>query len=197
MNKSKPQPVDNETPDPFDPAALRIVPATLEGGIKKHLMKVPVGRPRAHDWFRVHPSPDYIFRHAGMIVFKDENEHYLVAPPMAGELDGEFNLYTIYTAVTRQGDVRLWPVREPGPDGRDNDWWASAHEAAAVAQTAWTRVTSNRGIGAYEVHTATGIVVEPEWPEQTLGELLSIAFKGDRLIDRLDHTVVRRLRGAE
>jgi hypothetical protein len=35
------------------------VPASIDGGITKHLTKVPVGRPRAHDWFRVHPSPDF------------------------------------------------------------------------------------------------------------------------------------------
>jgi hypothetical protein len=35
---------------------------------------------------------------------------------------------------------------------------------------------------------------EPEWPEVPFGELLRIAFR-DRLIESLDHPVLRRLRG--
>jgi hypothetical protein len=37
---------------------------------------------------------------------------------------------------------------------------------------------------------------EPEFPELTLNELLRIAFK-DRIVDKLDHPVIRKLRGME
>jgi hypothetical protein len=35
---------------------------------------------------------------------------------------------------------------------------------------------------------------DPEWPRLTFQELLRIAFR-DRLVDRLDHPVILRLRG--
>jgi hypothetical protein len=37
---------------------------------------------------------------------------------------------------------------------------------------------------------------EPEFPELTLNQILRIAFK-DRIIDRLDHPVIKKLRGIE
>ena len=68
----------------------------------------------------------------GLIELKEDNEFYLVAPAMAVELEGEYSHYTLYTVVTRQGVVRLWPVRLAGPDGKSNTWWDSAHEAADI-----------------------------------------------------------------
>jgi hypothetical protein len=49
-------------------------------------------------------------------------------------------------------------------------------------------------LGAYDVFEATGQLGEPEWPTVPFRELLRVAFK-DRLIDRADHPVLRRLRG--
>ena len=50
------------------------------------------------------------------------------------------------------------------------------------------------GLGAYEIFEAQSIMADPQWPELSFQELLRIAFR-DRLIDRVDHPVVRRLRG--
>jgi hypothetical protein len=49
-------------------------------------------------------------------------------------------------------------------------------------------------LGAYRIWEASGDLPEPEWPEQSLRDLLAIAFKG-RYIDTLDHAVPKRLRG--
>jgi hypothetical protein len=50
-------------------------------------------------------------------------------------------------------------------------------------------------LGAYEISEAVGDLPDPEWPDLSLQELLKIAFK-DAYIDRIDHPVVQRLRGA-
>lgn len=180
--------------DPFDPANLRIKDDFAEDGIKKHLNVVPVGKPGAQTWFRVHPAPEYQMRDAGLVSLKEENEFYLVHPQMAAELENEFTKWTIYTIVTRQNVVRLWPIRQVGPDGKSNLWWDSARDAAEQAINAWTRIVSNRHLGAYEILTSVKNV-EPQWPELPLKELLRIAFKNDRMIDRFDHPVVQQLRG--
>jgi hypothetical protein len=44
---------------------------------------------------------------------------YLVTPEMLAELAGECVGVTMYTAISSQGVLRLWPVRLPGPDGKD------------------------------------------------------------------------------
>ena len=54
---------------------------------------------------------------------------------------------TLYTAINRQGVVFLWPVRLPGPDGKVNEWWRSAGEAAELAMTKWVRVKAEHELG--------------------------------------------------
>ena len=49
-------------------------------------------------------------------------------------------------------------------------------------------------LGAYEIHAAEGIMDEPKWPEMSKDEILDIAFK-NKIIDRLDHFVLKQLRG--
>jgi hypothetical protein len=164
-----------------------------EAGVKKHLATVPVRKPHKHDWFRVHPSETYR-ETFGLIPLGADKEFYLVAPVMVSELVTEVAPFRIYCCVNRQGTVTLWPVRLPGPDGKDMEWWRSAHEAAAGAMTVWTRLTANKDLGAYDIATAPKLTAEPGFPDQPFAELLRIAFR-DRLIDRIDHEVVRKLRG--
>ena len=47
---------------------------------------------------------------------------------------------------------------------------------------------------AYRIFKAEGQLSDPIWPDKSLQELLELAFK-DRVIDNMDHPVVRRLRG--
>src|SRR5262249_21091855 len=101
---------------------------------------------------------------------------------------------TIFTAINRQGVVFLWPVRLPGPDGKLDDWSRSALEAARLAMGGWVRVQANMGLGAYDVFQAVGALTEPQWPEESFGELLKVGFNG-KLIDSPDHPVLRKLRG--
>jgi hypothetical protein len=112
---------------------------------------------------------------------------------MANALAGEFDPVMLHTAITRQGVVFLWPVKLP-TDGRQSTWHTSAAEAAEKAMDHWVRVSSNMRLGAYEVALATATLPEPDWPSLAPDEILQIAFR-DRVIDREDHPVVRRLRG--
>jgi hypothetical protein len=49
-------------------------------------------------------------------------------------------------------------------------------------------------LGAYDVFQANGDLPDPEWPIESLRELLRVGFK-DRYIDNKDHLVLRKLRG--
>jgi hypothetical protein len=60
--------------------------------------------------------------------------------------------------------------------------------------TKWVRVKANMSLGAYEMTESTAAIPDPEWPDLPFQELLRIGFK-KKLIDRLDHAVVKRLRG--
>jgi hypothetical protein len=162
-------------------------------GVKKLLMTIPVRKPHAQDFIRVHPNSAYRESFPA-IDLKDERELYVVTRNMQAELSTECVPVTLFTAINRQGVVFLWPVRLPGPDGKINEWSRSAAEAATLAMTQWVRVKANMDLGAYEIFTATGTLQDPTWPELPFNELLRIAFR-DRIIDGPDHPVVKRLRG--
>jgi hypothetical protein len=200
MTKKTTEPVGETTapagaPDPFDPAALRLgqdFAATV--GVKKLLTRVPVGRPGRQVFFRVHPDPDWHFP-TMILELKEEREVYLVVPDMYTELLGEIVPVILYPTINRQGVISLWPCKLPGPDGKTNPWHQSALEAAEHATRRWVRIAANMTLGAYEIFGAAGDLPEPKWPDLSLQELLKLAFK-DTKIDRPDHPVVQRLRGA-
>ena len=197
MTKKNPDPhvADGAAPDPFDPATLRISQdfAAL-ADVKPILATVPVRKPNKQDYVRVHPSEDYQLTTA-LLELKDERrETYLIAPGLMHELFGELVPVTISTAINRQCVVFLWPCRLPDETGRTNSWHESALEAAERAKSKWVRVQADMSLGAYRIWEARGDLPEPEWPEQSLRDLLSIAFKG-RYVDSLDHPVLKRLRG--
>ncbi len=196
MSSDKPdlRAVESEPPDPFDPAALRLSQdfAAL-ADVKPILATVPVRKPNKQDYVRVHASEDYQLTTA-LLELKDERETYLVGPDIRQELFGELVSVTIFTAINRQGVVFLWPCRLPDETGRSNSWHESALEAAERAKTKWTRIASDMSLGAYRIWEASGELPDPEWPEQSLRDLLAIAFKG-RHIEAHDHAVLKRLRG--
>jgi hypothetical protein len=201
------QPENNENPnnelrqppshDPFDPARLRLSTdsaATL--GVKKELLRIPTERPPNESYFRTHPSEAYRLVSGFIELKQGRHELYLVDPSLWAGLATEkaFAPKLLVTTITRQGMLLLWPLRLPATDGRFDDWGQAALEAAELAKSKWTRMTSNTAVGSYDVFTATGNLSEPEWPSLPFQELLRIAFK-DRHIDRLDHPVLQRLRG--
>jgi hypothetical protein len=182
--------------DPFDPERLRLSQDfSSDLGVKKALITVPVRKPGKESWIQVHPDLAYRVETA-VIELKDDREVYLVDPDLWPNLAAEvtFGPRALFTCIDRQGVIFLWPIRLPGPDGKLNEWHRSAMEAAQLAMGGWVRIVANMSLGGYDVFQATGDLPEPKWPEQSLKELLRIAFK-DRFITMLDHPVLQRLRG--
>jgi hypothetical protein len=188
------RPADAPAPDPFDVSKLRLDQSFIEAaGVKKLLTTVPVRRPHQQDFVRVHADPEYRATLA-IIEVRDDRETYLLKPDIARELPGEYTMATLYTAISRQGVVHLWPVKLPAPDGRVIEWHRSAAEAAELAMQKWVRVKPNMALGAYEIFESQGVIPDPEWPTLGFNELLRIGFR-DRYVGSLDHPLIKRLRG--
>jgi hypothetical protein len=185
--------VSNIKNDPYDLEKLRLTQdfASMVG-VKKRLVTVPVRKPHRQSFVRVHPDPAYRLQTA-VLEMKEDRETYLVSPSLWSELPGEITPKELFTAIDRQGNVFLWPVRLPSIDGRIDEWSRSALEAAQIAMKNWVRVASNLGLGAYEVYESTADIPDPEWPEYCFRDLLEIAFK-DRYIQTPDNPILRRLR---
>ena len=180
--------------DPFDIENLRIDQSFVTAaGVKKLLTMVPVRKPHRQELVRVHPDEAYRVQ-AAVIELKDDREVYLVIGPIASQLPGETTPVILYTTITRQGVVLLWPVKLPGDDGKTNNWHTSARDAAERAMSNWLFVRADMALGGYTQHIATATIPDPVWPTESLKDLLKIGFR-DRLIDTVDHPVLKRLRG--
>ena len=180
--------------DPYDLTKLRVNQDFLEStSVKKLLTTVPVRKPNAQDFVRVHPSPQYR-EVLALLELKEDRDIYIVNLNAVPELQGECFIATLFTAISRTGVLFMWPVRVPAVDGRTNDWHSSAATAAQHAMTRWVRVKANMSLRAYEIFEAESAIPDPIWPELSFEVIYRIAFK-DRLITSPDHPVIKRLRG--
>jgi hypothetical protein len=189
---------ESDNPDeklnPFTPENLLLPQNFVESaGVKKLLTTVPVRKPGKQTFFRVHPSPDYRGMFP-MIELKDEREEYIVTNGLLPDLATEVVHKELVLAISRGGVPFILPLRFPGPDGKDNEWWRSLREHAKRAEKHWIRVVSNQELGAYECLQAADSLSDPEWPTLGFWEIIQVAFK-NYLIDSLEHPVIRRLRG--
>lgn len=180
--------------NPFDVKRLRLSQRFSQGAdVKRALVTVPVRKPSPQEFFRVHPDEGWRLDTA-VIEIKADREVYLVDPEIWPLFPNECKPKTLYTTIDRRNVVTLWPVRLPDESGRLDDWSLSAHEAAQLATERWVRLSADMALGAYRIDVAMGAFPDPVWPEATYQDLLKIAFKG-KLIEDLDHPVLRRLRG--
>ena len=168
---------------------LRSSPAAL----KKLLTTVPVRKPNRQDFVRVHPESSYVLD-TMLLNLKEERETYLIDPSLRDGITRELTFTRLALAVNRQKVVFLWQLRLPDSSGKTDAWSLSAMEAYEEAKRSWVRVSANMSLGAHEIYEALGDLSEPEWPEETMTEIVRIAFRNS-FIDSYDHPVLRRLRG--
>jgi hypothetical protein len=100
--------------------------------------------------------------------------------------------------ATKPGDVFFLcaiPTRNV-----DNSWNEANLDGCEKARTQWTKATSRKaeGVESYKITFARDpdAFDTPNWPTQTLGELIERAFVG-RMIDREDHPALLRKIGAK
>jgi hypothetical protein len=185
----------NQTPPPQEDllAALRIDQSYSSEivGVRKLLQTVPIRKPRNTDFVRVHP--EHMLDCLGLEI-KSKMEHYFVLPALAPILTEFVEPTRLRLTVTRQGTVFLWPIKLPKDDGRTDRWRTSAAEAASLAETRWTRVSSDIHLGAYQPFVADDDLGDPKWPEEPWSTIVQVALR-DSLIDSEQHPVVRDLQG--
>ncbi len=185
---------DRAIPNPFDPKKLRIGQRFGEGqDVRRVLVSVQVRKPHRQEFFRTHPDPEMAIE-AAILEFRQDRQSFIVTPELAPYLPGEAVPKLLIATITNHGALFLWPIRLPDEQGRLDEWNTVALETSERAKTKWIRLMANMGAGTYDVLEASAQFPEPVWPEANLQKLLEIAFKG-RVIDSMDHFVLRRLRG--
>jgi hypothetical protein len=185
-------------PDPFDPAALHLGADYSEGlGVRKVISTVPVRKPNKSEWFQVRPGPAWRLQTALLEVEAGvDRAVYLVAKHLWADLSGEISPALVLTCTNRAGDLFLWRVKLPGPDGRTNTWTESALRIAQAAESTWCRMVADTTNGHYTHFEPAAELPEPKWPDGLdFHQILKIAFR-DKFIDTADHAILRALRGA-
>ena len=178
----------------FDLESLRVSQDFVkDSGVKKLLTTVPVRKPNRQDFVRVHHDSSYVLD-TMLLNLKEERETYLVAPSFREEIPQELTHTRLALATNRQKVLFLWQLRLPGSSGKTDAWSMSALEAYEEAKKNWVRVSANMSLGAYDIYEALGNLSDPEWPDESMDEIVRIAFRNS-FIDSYDHPVLRRLRG--
>jgi hypothetical protein len=82
----------------------------------------------------------------------------------------------------------------------DNSWNESNRQACEQAKSRWVQASSRKeeGVDAYKIEFARDrdAFPEPNWPKQSLGDLILATF-GNRMITSEDHPGLLRLIGAK
>ena len=127
-----------------------------------------------------------------LIELKDDREIYLVPPSIARELPGEFFMATIRRSIGKA----LCSSGRFGCRRRTVRFWngTARRRRRPRSLPGWVRIKANQGTAPTR-SLRPSTIPEPAWPELSFQELLRIGFR-DRLVDRLDHAVIKRLRGA-
>lgn len=184
-----------EGPNPYDPARFWIEQDYADLEVDTVIASIEVRKPRKQEFIRVHPGCEFQST-AQVVEFDEDRQLYLVAPEISGSVVEHSTPVKLYTAVNRVGTVFFWPAKMPRLGARPLAWHQSVHAAAGLAKTHWVRVRANMQRGAYDVQVAKSNLSDPQWPTMSFGDMFRLAF-GGRLIDSLDHPVLKRLEGRE
>jgi hypothetical protein len=193
-------PTENTSSDslnPYQPEDLWIDPAKIHGAgaVSRPITNVPIRKPNRHEFFRTHPGEEY-WRPVAFIEL--ERILYVVHPFMIPHLDeGDIFYAFLCLAISKSGQLFFWPLKIS--KGKSNAWNDSSLEIAKMGTGKWVKIRSRledgKGGGYYEVDVPLADFGEPTWPDLTLKQLYDIAFKGDRIVDRVDHLVIQKLTG--
>jgi hypothetical protein len=161
---------------------------------RKTTVLVSVRRPDRQHWVCIHPSPQWRMPVA-VLEIRDSQATYIVTPNIVPEVTGDLTRKWLVAYVTMQGDAGLWPIRMPDEMGRLDTYNESALRIVDQFAGRWIRILTNNAERRNDVlETQATKLPEPKWPEGGFAWMCATAFKG-RVIDSLDHAVLRALRG--
>jgi hypothetical protein len=183
----------SSTSSHIDVASLRLSPDFALGARQKRVTTVvQLRKPKPTEFVRVREGTEWCL---DTFTVEERKQCYLIAPSLWDELAKHRKHTYIFTAMSRQAELYLWPINCPIGDGK-HAWFDSHLAAITSAQKQWTQMAWDWGKSIFDVTIAEGHLPDPQWPDLTFEQIVNLCF-GDRVIDSLDHPVVRRQRGLE
>jgi hypothetical protein len=177
--------------------------AAAIANVETLLAALPVHKlSEAKDFVRLHPnesywSPELCFVNVPIRGQKRDTLHLIEESLALRFLEGGDILRFRLALATKPHDVFFLctiPTRN-----EDNPWNQSNLDACEKAKTSWARATSRKeeGVEAYKITFARDqkAFPEPNWPTQSLAELIEKTFAG-RVIEDENHPALLRKIGA-
>lgn len=157
---------------------------------EQRTLAVKARRPRSDEWFTVHPDPEFSQETNALIVAADFS-YYLVDPSIVPQLEGaDYKVMNLHTAITARGSIFMLTVGT-GSDGFSE----SLRAAVEQAKEGYVRVASNTAERQYDAFLPKKEIPPPVWPaDLTFDGVMEMAFK-DRVIDSVNHPVIKGLHG--
>ena len=160
------------------------------------LHKVPVGKPK--DFFRTVPDKTYREK-TEIYVHKPENTidetTYIIGPTLRGQI-AEAQPCLLICVVDRAGNPRLWPIKLPKDDGKDNAAWSTSR-IARTGLTRWVRaVWGGTSTGFAERCAEPGYAPDPDFSKLApFNDLVRAGFGEHGIIRDRMHPIYRDLFG--
>jgi hypothetical protein len=178
----------------FDINSLRLPDnfITVNSGIKLPI-KLSFGKLSKHRFCRTHSGVEYQFS-ALLVDDKEGREVYLALPHLAPYLGSMAKSVILRLVVDNVRTPKI--IAQPILDAltKSTLWSVSMVEAIRLSETQWIRIESNMDAQQYEIIQAAANLGEPEWPKQTMAEIVQEVFSG-RIIDSVDHPLILQLQG--
>jgi hypothetical protein len=164
--------------------------------------RVPVwSTPETNMWVRVRPGEEYAAVIDLVVATNasnsgDRNPLYVATDDVRPEMERFIRPHRVTVGITYHDKVVFLWARSLGAGS--NTWTDSVMKAMDEAETDWVSLESDRAHSEYKVHHSPRSKEwgEPLWPDQTLEDVVGLALR-DRIIDSMDHVVVKRLLGLD
>ena len=156
---------------------------------------IPIGKPK--DFFRVCPLPGYR-RRTELYVHKVEGQieekSYIVAPPMRGKITEARNV-TLVVCIYRDESLRVWALKHPNANEKDNEAWKSARRVARIAMDKWVKLLWLRKSYLHR-EAPPGYAPDPDYSKlPPFDEIIRVAFGEHGIIRDETHPIYRELFG--
>jgi hypothetical protein len=158
----------------------------------------------AKDWVRLHPdevnywSPEFCFVNVPIKGQKRDTLHF-IGEQLAKRFIQPDRIQRFRLALATKPHDVFFLCHVPSQN-LDNAWNDTNVQACLQAKTRWSQAASRKGenVDGYQITYAQDqdAFPEPNWPKQSLDELILTTFAG-RMIDREDHPALLRLIGAK
>jgi hypothetical protein len=148
-------------------------------------------KPKKSEFIRVNPDPNYSKKY---VIIKSDDIAYLVAnSDIIKAFPNDIEYVTIRVAVNSNNTPFLVGFTFSYNGKKANSWHESLERCLTIAETKWLKIKADRVAQGYQKEISND-PKEPKFPPNTLDELILRAFE-DKIIENVEHPVVKRLQG--